>query len=939
MKLICIALTMSWFILSGAELAYGEPVTAAIFGAAFASSFAGQLATLGLGLAFNFGVGLIQKAKAKRKAKEQTRGISFELQVGDNQPMSFTLGKYASGGRRKYTGIHGQDGRYFVDVIELGNLPCPGLPEFWVNDEKVTLDWENPNPNGFGYPVPEFSSDGTDRLWIIYHDGTQTTADAYLLDKFGSEPDRPWSSDMIGRGCPYIIVTARFNPEIFSSVPTVLTEMPVRPVYDLRKDSTNGGSGSHRWDNPATWEPSENPIINTYNIVRGIYYGDEWIYGGQNLAAFRLPASNWIAAANECDVDIALSAGGTERQFRCGYEVFCDVEPLTVIEELLQACNGRMAEVGGIFKVLVGAPGAAVYSFTDEDVLVTEGQSFNPFPPFSDTHNGIEATYPEPAEKWATKDAPARYSSSYMEADLGQELVVGVEFEACPFKTQVQRLMKTMLKEERRFRTHEFYLPPSARRLEPNDVVSWSSDRNGYINKKFFVVRVIGRRTFNQLVSLKEIDPSDYDWEASEELPTVVGPVKPITPDPQPMTGWTAAGYTVLDSSGNPRRPGIKVTAAADLDDVKNVRIQVRLKSSGAVVFDSDASPYGSPYEWIISGQWTLPNALYQARGRLIPYTSRETLWSSWLDVTTPNVLLSGDDIYLPGVIEDLREYLDGSTAFIREGLRQTMLEQQRLARLDIDKDIVAYTSRQSIRTEATATTQTTIGIAKAYAVEQIDVATGPTSALARRTTTLEATLPTLATNASLAVTATALDALVVRVTNAEGNITAIALDITSLEATIPNLATASALSSLQAQVNLIDGVVDAQAQAITSITAGQVGGDIATANFRMQVTAGPSGYASRIAMEARTGGAGAWRAAGWSLDVPASASSPTRFNVTADQFSITNGTNVENPFVFQSGVATLNVANIGTVNSGRLLALNGKMDINLNNGTIEIYS
>jgi hypothetical protein len=645
MKFICFTLTAIWLILSGAELAYGEPVSAAIFGAVFAASTAGQFVSLGIALAFNLGVGLIQKARAKAKAKDQTRGISFELQVGDDQPMSFTLGSYAAGGRRKYTGIHGSNGRYFVDVIELGNIPCPGSPSFWVNDQKVTVDWASPDSDGKGYPVHDFDTDGNILLWLKYYDGTQTVADPYLVAKFGAEPDRPFTSDMIGRGCPYLIVTARFNTEVFSSVPNVLTEMPVRRVYDLRKDSTNGGSGTQRWNDQSTWLPSSNPIVNAYNIVRGIYFGSEWVYGGQNLAAFRLPASNWIAAANECDVDIALTGGGTEKQFRCGYEVFCDVEPLTVIEELLQTCNGRMAEVGGIFKVMVGAPGAAVFSFTDADVLVTEGQSFNPFPPFSDTHNGIEATYPEPAEKWATKDAPARYSETYMTADLGQQLVVGVQFEACPFGTQVQRVMKTMLQEERRFRTHEFHLPPSAWRLEPNDVVSWTSTRNGYVNKKFLVVRVIGRRTFNQLVSLKEIDPSDYDWSASEELPTVVGPVKPIKPDPQPMTGWSAVGYTVLDSSSRARRPAIKITAAANLDDVKNVRVQIRLKSSAVIVFDSDATPYDAPYEWVISGQWTLPAMVYQARGLLMPFTNRQTLWSAWLDVTTPNVQIISDDI------------------------------------------------------------------------------------------------------------------------------------------------------------------------------------------------------------------------------------------------------------------------------------------------------
>lgn len=641
MKLFTVLFLTAWFFLSLVGSAFSEPVTIAIFGSAFAATFAGQLVSVGLGLAFSYGVGLIQKAMAKRKAKDQTKGISFELQVGDDQPMSFTVGKYAAGGRRKYTGITGDDNRYFIDVIELENIPNPGRPELWVNDQKVTIDWDHPNAYGFGYPVTEFEG----YLWVKYHDGTQTSADIHLISKFEFEPDRPFTTDMIGRGCPYLIVSAKFNTELFPNVPTVLTETPIRPFYDLRKDSTNGGSGTHRWNDQSTWEPTQNPIIIIYNIIRGIYYGNEWVYGGQNLAAFRLPASNWIAAANECDVQIPLEGGGTENQFRCGYEIFCDVEPLTVIEEILQGCNGRLAEVGGIFKVMVGAPGAAVFSFTDEDVVVTEGQSFNPFPPFSDTHNGIEATYPEPAEKWATKDAPARYDEDLMEADLGQQLVIGVEFEAVPFKTQVQRLMKVMLLEERRFRSHEFYLPPSAWRLEPNDVVSWTSEKNGYINKKFLVIRVVGQRNFNQLVSLKEIDPSDYDWDSDEEIPTVVGPVLPIVPTPQVMTGWAAVGYTVLDATGKPRRPGIKVSCATNLDDVKNVHVQIYLKYSGELVFDSDATPYGPPYAWVISDQWTLPNTEYQARGKFIPYTSRQTLWSGLIDVLTPNVQLVAEDI------------------------------------------------------------------------------------------------------------------------------------------------------------------------------------------------------------------------------------------------------------------------------------------------------
>src|SRR5690606_11651499 len=235
------------------------------------------------------------------------------------------------------------------------------------------------------------------------------------------------------------------NRELFPGQMRYLFEPPVLSFYDLRKDTSAGGSGSHRWSDPSTWEPTTNPMVVIYNIIRGIYYGVpgawEWVFGGQNLPAFRLPASSLMVAMNECDRAIDLADGGTEPQFRCGMEITGEMEPLAVIEELLKSCSGRLAEVGGIFKPVVGVPASSVYSFTDGDILVTREQGFKPFPPLDDTYNGIEATYPEPLEAWSRKDAPARYSDELETLDGDRRLVAGVNFPAVPYGTQVQRLM------------------------------------------------------------------------------------------------------------------------------------------------------------------------------------------------------------------------------------------------------------------------------------------------------------------------------------------------------------------------------------------------------------------------------------------------------------------------------------------------------------------
>ncbi|MBB3607354.1 phage tail protein [Rhizobium sp. BK602] len=635
-----------------ADAAHAEPISLAISAISGFLTSIGAIGKLVLTVALNVGLSLIEKALAKKEQPRQA-GTKLEISMGDDHPMSFVMGSYATAGRRKYAGTWGEDGKtpnaYFTDVIEIGSLPNHagerGLTSVWIDDQEVGVLWEEPHPDGRGFPVAQYRVGSKDYLWIRFLDGTQSAPDAFLTAKFGSEPDRPWKSTMIGLGCQIVILTARYNTDLFSGVPAGLYQPhPVR-LYDLRKDSSVGGSGVHRWTDPSTWEASSNPAVMIYNLARGVYYGSEWVYGGQNIAAFCLPAASWMAAANACDAPVTLDGGASEPAFRAGYDIQCDQQPLDVISELLKGCNGRMAEVGGIFKMLVGAPGGAVYSFSDDDIIVTEEQDYQPFPTLSDTYNAIEATYPEPTEKWATKDAPGRYNTDLETEDGNRRLPAQIELPAVPFANQVQRVGLAMIQDYRRFRVHQISLPPDAYPLEPNDVVSWSSARNGYAEKKFLVVKVEPQPNFLVVVTLKEVDPADYDWHSGLQLPTATGWIGPITPPSQPMTGWAVEPATVKDAGGIDRRPAIKISCAADMDDVERVWVQVRLKETSDVVFDSDSTRYQSPFSWIISGQWMLPDTDYEVRGRYIPKSTRATDWSTWLTVKTPNILISTADV------------------------------------------------------------------------------------------------------------------------------------------------------------------------------------------------------------------------------------------------------------------------------------------------------
>ena len=460
-----------------------------------------------------------------------------------------------------------------------------------------------------------------------YYDGTQTAADPGLLINYGSYPNRPWTADMIGRGLCYAILTFRLNPEPWRGLPRVRFEIGGIRFYDIRKDSTAGGSGTHRWATPATWEQTTNPMVMIYTIMRGITLPySTGIWGGRAAAA-DLPVAAWMAAMNECDVASPAVGGGTEAQFRAGTEIFFDQEPADVIAELLKSCSGQLVEVAGQWKPRAGGPGLPVYFFTDADIVITRSQEFQPFPGLEAAFNGMHASYPEPDSLWESKDAPPRYNATYEAEDQGRRRVAELPLPAVPYAAQVQRLMVAYIKEERRFRRHGLTLPPDAAILEPLDAIGWTSTTNGYASKVFEVSGVNDNlKTCLQRIAIRERDPADCSYPLDILLPstaTVPGTVLPAT---QSVPGWNVTGVSITDAASAPRRPGLLLSwNGTDQDDVRAIRVEVRLTATGAIVHRGSYHDVSVGQAIISAG--ILPNTSYQARGRFV--VDRPASWSA----------------------------------------------------------------------------------------------------------------------------------------------------------------------------------------------------------------------------------------------------------------------------------------------------------------------
>ncbi|OJF97565.1 phage tail protein [Pararhizobium antarcticum] len=736
------------------------------------ASFFTTVSAIALNAAVGIGISLAAQALSGRgDAQSQAGGVRGTIQAGGDVARSIILGRRATSGSLAYVNTWGNGGKtpnaYLVQVIQLADAPIRSLDGILVNGEPCEIDWENENPNGVGFPVVEYAINGTDYLWVKFYDGSQTAADAYLVNKFSSHPIRPYGATRIGKGLPYVVMTARVNPELFSGFPAFRFEVTGSKLYDPSKDTSVGGSGSQRWATPSTWggDGDHLPAVQIYNILRGIRYSGSWLYGLQNLPAGRLPASHWIAQINKCRAAIG-GPDGDEPRYLTGVEIPVDTEFGTSIETLLTGCNGKLSETGGTYKLRVGDPEAAVFSFSDGDVLSTEDQSYVPFFGLSETVNGISASYPEPKEGWNTKTAPPLFNANFEVQDGGRRLMSDVPMNAVYRSSQVQRIMKEALAEARRARRQTIVLGPSAQVLEPGDIVEETSTRNGFETKLFRVDGVADRSNLDVMLDITEVDPADYAWnQFTDYKPPVYQPLDRVYPDATVVDGWQVEPATLKDAAGIDRRPSIKVLAADAVDDVKNVWVQVRLVSSGALVFDSTSIPYAPPYEWILNGTF-LPATNYQARGQEVPYSNRKTEWSAWLDVTTPDVRIAIDDLKQEiidrlDVLKDWIDadlFLDFTQAILDIEANADAIEAEQTERVDgaietaqryrallneidairdyvANADYAGYTAREELRRVVTVRLEESIALFD----ERITVAVSKTAAISERLTTFAA--------------------------------------------------------------------------------------------------------------------------------------------------------------------------------------------------------
>ena len=863
---------------------------ASAIGGLMASTFlSGAVGSFLLKAAVGIGLNLLAQSIAG-KPQEPVFAINGSLQAGGDLPRSFLIGQASTAGSLVWVNTWGQDGdtpnAYLTQVIALSDLPVNRLVKVWVNGQPITLSGSN---TGWGQRVLEYQNSG-DNLWVKFYDGHQTAADSFLVNTC-SNHNRQWDVNRIGRGVAYAIVTARVSKQMFSGIPNFKFELDGSKLYDITKDSSAGGNGSQRWSDPSSWggDGDHLPAVQEYNLLRGLRWNNQWFYGVQGMSAVRLPADNWIKAINKCRAPIQ-GANGFEPTYRAGGEITIDAPLANALEALNTSCQGRIAEISGFYQMYLGAPDTPVIHFTDDDILSTDEQTFTPFFGLADTINGVSATYPASADGWVMKSAPSLFRADLEALHGNRRLMAKVELNFVPYAEQVQRLMKSALEEGQRARRHTLVIPPKFWAYAvPGVTWSWTSKRNGYVNKLMRIDGSVDRANLDVLADMTEVDPSDYDWHSgSDYKPPIDGAVGPMRPQPMPIISFAADKAVTQDSNGNNRRCGIQLFWDGAITAVDFVQYEVRKTETFAII-NTGRTEAVDRASIIIAPGTLLPNQSYQVRARYGTYDGNtEFLWSDWIGVVTDDIRFGPLDIYAIN-IEQLNKDISDVLTGLGETDRYVQEELDRIGALAAEQEAGNADMFKLLREEAAVTA----GNITAGYKRLVAVSIGPNSAIASRIETLEA-----------------------KVDN----------DV------------AKAVSMFTSRIDTVDGLVTAQAESITQLTA-DVGNFSADGLIRITSEATSGSAVNRIAFRSFVEAMGQTTQAAMWLEAYAGAGGElfSRMIMNTDQWIVTNGVNSVAPMTFINGRLTLQVASIGEVESGLLRSPDGKFVINLAEGYLRI--
>lgn len=368
--------------------------------------------------------------------------------VDSTAPRMIIYGSVRTSGVMIFYGTPETKGSRLWYTIAIAGHQCDALTDIWFDNIQIpdaSID------SGTGAVT---SGPYTGAVFVHRKTGTstQTAISSQVADV------EVWDSNHKGIGIAYFSVLLLSDSLRGETVAPVFpngaprdffVQAKGRRVYDPRKDSTNGGSGSHRLTNPSTWEWSDNSALCTADYITG---GSQWYDTttitsrlGMNESTDRVDWAAVITAADVCDQTPSIP-GGSEKRYTCNGVLSCGDTHQQNLSKLLGSMAGQCVYTGGKYRIFAGAYDSPAHTITDSDLT-------GPYQIFTSTprdqlYNAVSAVYIDPAQNYQSVTAPLRTDATY-ESDDGERIIRPIDLPMTNSPYTAQRIAELSKRQSR----------------------------------------------------------------------------------------------------------------------------------------------------------------------------------------------------------------------------------------------------------------------------------------------------------------------------------------------------------------------------------------------------------------------------------------------------------------------------------------------------------
>ncbi|MBI1188327.1 MAG: hypothetical protein GC206_13515, partial [Alphaproteobacteria bacterium] len=556
-------------------------------------------------------------ARALQPKPKNVGGAELQRRAITALPREVVVGRAATAGSLVYEQTSGDDRKYWWQVVALSDNPCAGVHQISADGKVLTFDGDV--TTGWRSCTSHFKNGSTPKLQVrVYLGAEDQTADATLMAAVPSE----WTSAMRGRGICYAIERREYDEEAWTAGGGELlyTLNGATQIYDPRTDMTGF---------------TRNAALIARQALRGFTLNGVRVVGLGAIEA-DVPDAAIEAAADECDEDVALAAGGTEKRYSADGVIDAGESAREYLADLVAAMGGQHIDRGGEIVILPGVARASVLApITAADFLADEGQGYAGVRTGDELANAIASRFRDATQFYKEADLPRRFDSAAI-ADDGDRHEITRGYRLVTSKTQGQRLDQITLKEARRMGRLYCALPLWAIELEPGDWQDFDLPDWGGGVKTFRIETVElaisargGDASARVRLTASEIAADVYEWDTADETDLDVAEIERAVPS-LAISDFALAAVAASGAS-LASMPELEARWTAITDPaVDQVEIEYRVDGASQSYFGVVARAVTA----LRLRQGVYPSTPYEARARLRA-GPRAGDWTDWEEVTT----------------------------------------------------------------------------------------------------------------------------------------------------------------------------------------------------------------------------------------------------------------------------------------------------------------